>query len=109
MWCFGGLDVALGKASSIAVSKVCAGEHLTTANQKMRKEGEMACVKSAPHWTTEWRLRSLIDTFARARGPIHIVNLAQTAAVALSPRCVLFLHHTLIFYLPFYLSGSGRM
>ena len=100
MWCFGGLDVALGKASSIAVSKVCASEHLTTANQTMGEEGEITPSAFLSRWSSMWRLRPLIDTFSRAGEPIHIVNLDdQTRRYPIS-RVVTFLHRRRIFHLP---------
>ena len=75
MWWLKDLSDALGKAQSVAVSKVCASEHLTTANQTMGEVGEIACVAYKPSLSSMWRLRSLIYTFSRAGEPIHIVNL----------------------------------
>ena len=94
MWWLKGLSDALRKAQSVAVSKVCAVEHLTTANQTMGEEGEIAPSSFVSRLSSMWRLRPLTYTFSRAGEPIHIVNLDDQTRRYDILAVVTFLHHT---------------
>ena len=97
MWWLKGLRHSLREAYSVAVSKVCAVEHLPTANQTMGEEGEIAPFAYTSRLSSMWRMRSLIYTFSPAGEAIHIVNLSDQNAALQNLETTKTLHRNLCF------------